>query len=60
MVGCGLQDSPEKLEAEAYVWGNSTDANLYGDWDFEVKWLLPLVVYITFLCILASTKMRFA
>ena len=49
MVGCCLQDSLEKLEAEAYVWGNSNDTDLYGDWDFEVKWSLFFVVYITLL-----------
>lgn len=38
MVEYGLQDSLEKLQAEAYVWGNSNDTDLYGDWDFEVKW----------------------
>ena len=49
MVGCCLQDGLEKLEAEAYVWGNSNDTDLYGDWDFEVKWSLFFVVYITLL-----------
>ena len=49
MVGCCLQDGLEKLEAEAYVWGNSNDTYLYGDWDFEVKWSLFFVVYITLL-----------
>lgn len=31
-----LQDNSQKLTAHAYVWENKTDANLYGDWDFEV------------------------
>ena len=40
MVGCCLQDGLEKLKAGTYVWGNSNDTYLYGDWDFEVKWSL--------------------
>lgn len=31
-----LQDDFQKLTAYAYVWENKNDANLYGDWDFEV------------------------
>lgn len=31
-----LQDNFQKLTAYAYVWENKNDANLYGDWDFEV------------------------
>ncbi|KAL3747966.1 AIG2-like protein D [Eucalyptus grandis] len=30
-----LLDSSDKLEAEAYVWSDKHDPNLYGDWDFE-------------------------
>lgn len=54
-MGCGLQDGPEKLQAKTYVWRNSNDTNLYGDWDFEVKWSLFLAVYITLICFLSST-----
>ncbi|KAI6679130.1 hypothetical protein NL676_033011 [Syzygium grande] len=30
-----LLDGSDKLEAEAYVWSNKHDPDLYGDWDFE-------------------------
>ncbi|PWA85366.1 butirosin biosynthesis, BtrG-like protein [Artemisia annua] len=34
-VDVSLLDTSEVLQAYAYVWGNSTDPDLYGDWDFE-------------------------
>ncbi|KAA8520987.1 hypothetical protein F0562_011660 [Nyssa sinensis] len=34
-VEVSLMDNSEKLQAYTYVWGNSSDPNLYGDWDFE-------------------------
>ncbi|RVX17596.1 AIG2-like protein D [Vitis vinifera] len=34
-VEVSLMDGPEKLQAKTYVWRNSNDTNLYGDWDFE-------------------------
>ncbi|GKB80978.1 AIG2-like protein D [Tanacetum coccineum] len=30
-----VDDTSEVIPAYAYVWGNSTDPDLYGDWDFE-------------------------
>ncbi|PPD75455.1 hypothetical protein GOBAR_DD27635 [Gossypium barbadense] len=30
-------ESSDKLQAHAYVWRNTSDPNLYGDWDF-VEW----------------------
>ncbi|XP_071692186.1 AIG2-like protein D isoform X1 [Rutidosis leptorrhynchoides] len=30
-----LGDTSEVLQAYTYVWGNSTDPDLYGEWDFE-------------------------
>ncbi|CAL5434774.1 unnamed protein product [Camellia sinensis] len=35
MHGGFLQDGSQKLQAHAYVWANSGDPNLYGDWIFE-------------------------
>eukprot|EP00268_Persea_americana_P031205 TRINITY_DN3030_c0_g2_i8.p1 TRINITY_DN3030_c0_g2~~TRINITY_DN3030_c0_g2_i8.p1 ORF type:complete len:188 (+),score=16.84 TRINITY_DN3030_c0_g2_i8:142-705(+) len=35
-VEVSLVDNFQKLTAYAYVWENKNDANLYGDWDFEV------------------------
>lgn len=35
LVSWNLQDTSEKLKAYTYVWGNRSDPNLYGDWDFE-------------------------
>lgn len=32
-----LQDTSEKLKVFAYVWRNSTDPALYGEWDLEVN-----------------------
>lgn len=29
------EDNLEKVLAYAYVWGNKSDPNLYGEWDFE-------------------------
>ncbi|KAL6985071.1 AIG2-like protein D [Sarracenia purpurea var. burkii] len=34
-VEVSLMDSSQKLQSHAYVWANSNDPNLYGDWDFE-------------------------
>lgn len=34
-----LQDNSEKLQAYTYVWSDSTDTNLYGEWDLEVDLL---------------------
>ncbi|XP_012442420.1 AIG2-like protein D isoform X2 [Gossypium raimondii] len=30
-----VEESSDKLQAHAYVWRNTSDPNLYGDWDFE-------------------------
>ncbi|KAF5754008.1 putative gamma-glutamyl cyclotransferase [Helianthus annuus] len=35
VVDVSLLDASEVLQAYAYVWGNSTDPDLYGEWDFE-------------------------
>ncbi|KAL7165813.1 hypothetical protein ACSBR2_036643 [Camellia fascicularis] len=29
------KDGSQKLQAHTYVWANSSDPNLYGDWSFE-------------------------
>ncbi|KAK4786226.1 hypothetical protein SAY86_002915 [Trapa natans] len=34
-VDVTLVGSSETLKAVAYVWGNLSDLNLYGEWDFE-------------------------
>ncbi|KAL6629815.1 hypothetical protein ACP70R_029580 [Stipagrostis hirtigluma subsp. patula] len=34
-VEVSLADSSEKLLVFAYIWGNESDPNLYGEWDFE-------------------------
>ncbi|KAH1067212.1 hypothetical protein J1N35_032199 [Gossypium stocksii] len=34
-VEVSLLESSDKLQAHAYVWSNTSDPNLYGDWDFE-------------------------
>ncbi|XAR69912.1 hypothetical protein NMG60_11001682 [Bertholletia excelsa] len=34
-VEVSLVDSSQKLKAHAYVWANSIDPNLYGEWNFE-------------------------
>ncbi|MBA0622553.1 hypothetical protein Gotri_009509 [Gossypium trilobum] len=34
-VEVSLLESSDKLQAHAYVWRNTSDPNLYGDWDFE-------------------------
>ncbi|KAA3489817.1 AIG2-like protein isoform X1 [Gossypium australe] len=34
-VEVSLLESSDKLQAHAYVWSNTGDPNLYGDWDFE-------------------------
>ncbi|KAK3041536.1 hypothetical protein RJ639_002222 [Escallonia herrerae] len=34
-VVVSLVDSSEKVQAYTYVWANSTDPNLYGEWNFE-------------------------
>ncbi|KAF5936409.1 hypothetical protein HYC85_027538 [Camellia sinensis] len=34
-VEVSLMDGSQKLQAHAYVWANSGDPNLYGDWIFE-------------------------
>ncbi|KAL8267045.1 hypothetical protein R6Q59_004389 [Mikania micrantha] len=35
VVDVSLLDTSEVLQAYTYVWGNSTDPDLYGEWDFE-------------------------
>ncbi|KAK9052760.1 hypothetical protein SSX86_029390 [Deinandra increscens subsp. villosa] len=35
IVDVSLLDASEVLQAYAYVWANSTDPDLYGEWDFE-------------------------
>ncbi|PKI57357.1 hypothetical protein CRG98_022202 [Punica granatum] len=30
-----VEESSKKLRAAAYVWSNSSDPNLYGEWDFK-------------------------
>ncbi|KAG8495262.1 hypothetical protein CXB51_012893 [Gossypium anomalum] len=37
-VEVSLLESSDKLQADAYVWSNTSDPNLYGDWDFEKEW----------------------
>ncbi|CAD6338436.1 unnamed protein product [Miscanthus lutarioriparius] len=34
-VEISLTDSSEKMLADAYVWSDAEDPNLYGEWDFE-------------------------
>ncbi|GAV63647.1 AIG2 domain-containing protein [Cephalotus follicularis] len=34
-VEVSLMDSSAKLQAHTYVWSNTNDPNLYGDWDLE-------------------------
>ncbi|CAN6162816.1 unnamed protein product [Urochloa humidicola] len=34
-VEISLTDSSEKMLADAYVWTDAEDPNLYGEWDFE-------------------------
>ncbi|XP_062224097.1 AIG2-like protein D [Phragmites australis] len=34
-VEVSLADTSEKLLAFAYIWGNESDPDLYGEWDFE-------------------------
>ncbi|KAB2629552.1 AIG2-like protein [Pyrus ussuriensis x Pyrus communis] len=34
-VEVSLMDSSESFLAQAYVWSNKNDPNLYGDWNFE-------------------------
>ncbi|CAL5358729.1 AIG2-like protein D isoform X1 [Camellia sinensis] len=34
-VEVSLMDGSQKLQAHTYVWANSSDPNLYGDWSFE-------------------------
>ncbi|KVH95618.1 AIG2-like protein D [Cynara cardunculus var. scolymus] len=34
-VDVSLLDTSEILQAYAYVWANSSDPDLYGEWDFE-------------------------
>ncbi|CAL5040363.1 unnamed protein product [Urochloa decumbens] len=36
-VEISLTDSSEKMLADAYVWTDAEDPNLYGEWDFELK-----------------------
>jgi gamma-glutamylcyclotransferase (GGCT)/AIG2-like uncharacterized protein YtfP len=35
IVDVSLVDSSEKLQVNTYIWSNSIDPNLYGEWDFE-------------------------
>ncbi|KAK4853761.1 hypothetical protein QYF36_014123 [Acer negundo] len=34
-VDVSLLDNADKLQAQAYVWADKNDPNLYGDWDFQ-------------------------
>ncbi|KAK0570479.1 hypothetical protein LWI29_001778 [Acer saccharum] len=34
-VDVSLMDNADKLQAQAYVWSDKNDPNLYGDWDFQ-------------------------
>ncbi|KAK8499347.1 hypothetical protein V6N13_010612 [Hibiscus sabdariffa] len=34
-VEVSLLENSDKLQAHAYVWSNTNDPNLYGEWDFE-------------------------
>ncbi|KAK4755971.1 hypothetical protein SAY87_009728 [Trapa incisa] len=36
-VEVALVESSEKLQAAVYVWGNSSDPDLHGEWDFEIS-----------------------
>ncbi|RRT83663.1 hypothetical protein BHM03_00024933 [Ensete ventricosum] len=36
-VEISLLDKSEKLVANAYVWSDKSDPNLYGEWDFEIN-----------------------
>ncbi|KAK6912387.1 Gamma-glutamylcyclotransferase, AIG2-like domain, partial [Dillenia turbinata] len=38
IVEVSLMDSDKKLQAYTYIWGNKSDPNLYGDWNFEVDY----------------------
>ncbi|KAJ4792285.1 hypothetical protein LUZ62_043531 [Rhynchospora pubera] len=46
-VEISLVDKSEKLLAEAYVWSNVDDPDLYGEWDFEEWKRLHINDYIT-------------
>ncbi|KAK3212961.1 hypothetical protein Dsin_017667 [Dipteronia sinensis] len=35
-VDVSFMDNADKLQAQAYVWADKNDPNLYGDWDFQV------------------------
>ncbi|KAM7464203.1 hypothetical protein LguiA_032324 [Lonicera macranthoides] len=39
IVDVSLMGRSENLQANAYVWSNSSDPNLYGEWDFEAGFL---------------------
>ncbi|TXG62400.1 hypothetical protein EZV62_013763 [Acer yangbiense] len=34
-VDVSLVDNADKLQAQAYVWSDKNDPNLYGDWNFQ-------------------------
>ncbi|KAK8550626.1 hypothetical protein V6N13_119141 [Hibiscus sabdariffa] len=34
-VEVSLLENSDKLQTQAYVWSNTNDPNLYGEWDFE-------------------------
>lgn len=44
-----LQDTSEVLKAYTYIWANSDDPNLYGEWDFEVKKFVIMFYYYNLL-----------
>jgi hypothetical protein len=35
-----------KLLAYAYIWANASDPDLYGEWDFEVRMLVPALMFL--------------
>lgn len=49
-----MQDNSEKMRVETYVWVNKDDPSMYGEWDFEVGFLLMndemLLPFFLFLC----------
>ncbi|XP_057511897.1 AIG2-like protein D isoform X2 [Actinidia eriantha] len=47
IVEVSLMDSSQSLQSYAYVWANSNDPTLYGDWNFE--FLLFFTIFHVFL-----------
>ena len=45
-----LKDSLDKMLADAYVWSDAEDPNLYGEWDFEVRRLVSCSPGMLTLC----------